>query len=140
MIFLAADASDAYRLEGMWPTSIQQLLARPDAARRLAGFLKLGANDVWGHPLVFEPFSPLRGYGRIISYGSDGQPGGKGAARDIILHYGENQKVSFSQRTEAPEPIASLAHVLSRLLHTTKQQHYITNSSISLTNSPSDQK
>ncbi|MEY2429177.1 MAG: Type secretion system protein [Verrucomicrobiota bacterium] len=140
MIFLAAAASDAYRLQGAWPTSIQELLARPGAAGRLRGFLKLGANDVWGNPLVFEPFSTSRGYGRIISYGSDGQPGGKGAARDIILNYGENQSVNFSQRSEAPEPIGSLVRVLSRLYHTSKPQPHIANSSISLTNAPSDQE
>src|SRR5437868_6732710 len=65
MIFLAANASDAYRFKGTWSTSIQQLLDQPYAGRRMKMFLKLGTNDVWGHPLVFEPFSSPRGYGRI---------------------------------------------------------------------------
>jgi hypothetical protein len=61
-------------------------------------FLKIGANDPWGHPIVFEPFDPLRGYGRIISYGFDGKPGGRGSAEDIIMHYCENQKMTIVKR------------------------------------------
>ena len=95
--FLGAAASEAHRFQGAWPASIQQLLARPDKAGNMAGFLKGGTNDSWGHPIIFEPFDAARGYGRIISYGADGRPGGRGSGRDIILHYGENQKMTVAK-------------------------------------------
>ena len=90
MIFLAAAASEAHkwRLHGGWPESIQQLAAQPDG--NMSVFLKLGTNDSWGHPIIFEPYSAARGYGRIISHGVNG-------TQDIILHYGDDQKMSFAK-------------------------------------------
>jgi general secretion pathway protein G len=85
MMFLAGAAKNYYFFHNKWPASIQQLIAQPDG--NMAEFLKLGTNDPWGHPIVFEPFDPLRGYGRIISYGADGQPGGQGGAEDIVTRY-----------------------------------------------------
>lgn len=89
-MFLAGAAAESYRFNYKWPASMQQLIAHPDG--NMAMFLKLGTNDAWGHPIDFEPFDPVRGYGRIISYGPDGQPGGQGSARHIIMHYAESQK------------------------------------------------
>ena len=85
MMFLAQAAREYYSFHNKWPASMQQLIAQPDG--NMAEFLKLGTNDPWGHPVVFEPFDPLRGYGRIISYGADGQPGGQGSAEDIVTRY-----------------------------------------------------
>jgi hypothetical protein len=42
-------------------------------------------NDSWSHLIVLEAFSRAHGYGRIISYGADGQAGGEGVAGDIII-------------------------------------------------------
>lgn len=90
--FLSAAASEAHRVQGAWPASVQQLVARPDSAGFMAIFLRGGTNDSWGNPIFFEPFDVKRGYGRIISYGADGLPGGLGSGRDLILHYGDNMK------------------------------------------------
>jgi hypothetical protein len=96
--FLAAAASEAQRFQGAWPASIEQLVARPDPSGSMAMFLKGGTNDAWGHPIVFEPFDSKRGYGRIISYGADGKPGGVGSSADIVLHYGYDQKMTVLKR------------------------------------------
>jgi hypothetical protein len=61
MMFLAWAASNYYFFHNKWPASIQQLIAQPDG--NMAEFLKFGTNDPWGHPVVFEPFDPLRGVG-----------------------------------------------------------------------------
>ena len=61
----------------------------------MALFLKAGTNNPWGEPIVLEPFDPERGYGRIISYGADAQPGSQDSAGEIIMHYGENQKMTI---------------------------------------------
>jgi hypothetical protein len=86
MIFLAASASEAQKRFGEWPASIEQLETQPDG--NMAIFLKLGTNDSWGHPIIFEPFSASNGYGRIVSHSANGR-------QDIILHYGYDQKVLF---------------------------------------------
>jgi hypothetical protein len=96
--FLAAAASEAHRWQGAWPTSIQQLVTWPDPSGNMAMFLKGGTNDSWGRPIVFEPFDPKRGYGRIISYGADAKPGGIGASADIVLHYADGQRMTFVER------------------------------------------
>jgi len=95
MCVLAAAASEAFKSQHVWPASVQDLIAHPDIGGNMAGFLKSGTNDLWGNPYLLEAFDPVRGYGRIISYGRDGLPGGKGSAKDIVLHYGENQSMKF---------------------------------------------
>jgi len=98
MVFLAAAASESYRFHNVWPTSIQQLVARPDPSGNITAFLKSGTNDAWGRSIAFEPFDPVRGYGRIVSYGIDGLPDGLGTTDDIVLNYGKNQKMTFAAR------------------------------------------
>ncbi len=97
MCIIAATASDAFRLQPVWPATVQDLVARPVNVNdtNLIAFLKYGTNDLWGHPIVLEAFDPVRGYGQVISYGQDGLPGGQGSAKDIVLHYGENQYMKF---------------------------------------------
>ena len=85
MMFLAGAATEYYRFHNKWPASMQQLMAQPNG--NMVEFLKFGTNDPWGHPVVFESFDPLRGHGRIISYGADGLPGGQGSAEDIVTPY-----------------------------------------------------
>jgi hypothetical protein len=97
-MLLAAAASEAHRFQGAWPTSMHELVARPDSSGNMAMFLKGGTNDSWGRPVVFEPFDPTRGYGRIMSYGADGKPGGVGASADIVLHYADDQRIAFLER------------------------------------------
>jgi hypothetical protein len=38
--------------------------------------------------LIYQPFDPAKGYGSVISYGSDGKPGGSGEAADIEVRFG----------------------------------------------------
>lgn len=43
--------------------------------------------DGWGRPIVYEPYSTNTGYGRVISYGRDGKPGGRDADADAELRF-----------------------------------------------------
>jgi len=98
-MFLGSAAVESFRLHSRWPESMQDLVAHPDGTNgNMAMFLRDGINDSWGHPIVMEAFSRGQGYGRIISYGADGQPGGKGIAGDIIMHYGNNRIVSLREQ------------------------------------------
>ena len=98
LMFLAAAASEYYDQNRAWPNSLQELMARPASGGNLAIFLTYGTNDFWGSPIVFEPFDLAHGYGRILSLGPDRKPGGMFQGRDIIVHYGTNQQMSFLRK------------------------------------------
>jgi len=84
-----ASALDLFFLDtGRYPTSSEGLVAlvqRPGAIASWNGpYVKGGTvpNDPWGNPYVYR--SPgQHGVYDLISYGSDGQEGGTGAAADI---------------------------------------------------------
>ena len=42
--------------------------------------------DPWGNPYVYEPSGA--DWADVLSYGADGQPGGKGAGADISGRFG----------------------------------------------------
>lgn len=74
-------ARAVYRFEdrrGRWPTSLDQL------AR---GFLDQPAIDPWGRALLYATKPGRRGY-VLGCYGSDGQRGGQGEARDWFIENG----------------------------------------------------
>ena len=82
-----ANSVELYRLEtGRYPEQLSDLVRRPDGVERWNGpyVRKLSQlQDPWGNDLVMQrpgengPFD-------IISYGSDGQPGGEGDDADIV--------------------------------------------------------
>lgn len=43
--------------------------------------------DAWGHEFVFEPPDARRGYGRILSFGRDGKPGGTSYDADLEVRF-----------------------------------------------------
>ena len=81
---------EQYRLEvGTYPTQEQglaALMAQPAGVRKWKGpYLKKEVPvDPWGNPYVFQLSANGREFD-LISYGSDGQPGGEGDAKDIAL-------------------------------------------------------
>lgn len=83
-----ARALDTYRLDvGKFPSTedgLQALVAPPSAAARWNGpyLSKALPNDPWGRPYVYRSPGSGRDYD-LVSYGSDGQPGGTGDAADI---------------------------------------------------------
>ena len=98
MMMLAGATSEAARFQHDWPASMQQLIAGHDPVGKPNLYLAGYTNDGWGRAIILEPFNSTKGYGRMISYGADGQPGGEGSANDLIMHYGENQNMSFVKR------------------------------------------
>lgn len=81
-----ANAIELYRLEtGRYPEEMTDLVKKPQGVERWNGpyIRKMSQlKDPWGHELVLQqpgengPFD-------VISYGSDGQPGGEGDDADI---------------------------------------------------------
>jgi hypothetical protein len=43
--------------------------------------------DAWRRNLIVIPYEPSCGYGKIISYGRDGKPGGVGKDRDLEVRF-----------------------------------------------------
>lgn len=83
-------ALDQYRLEvGTFPTQEQglvALMAAPPGVPNWQGpYLKKPVPlDPWGHPYIYQLLPSLKDID-ITSYGSDGQPGGDGDAKDVAL-------------------------------------------------------
>jgi general secretion pathway protein G len=83
-------ALEQYRLEvGTFPTQEQgldALMVQPAGVSKWQGpYLKKAVPmDPWGHPYIYK-LSDSRRDVDLISWGSDGQPGGEGDAKDIAL-------------------------------------------------------
>ncbi|MCX7005757.1 MAG: type II secretion system protein GspG [Kiritimatiellaeota bacterium] len=81
-------ASRIYHVEyGQWPVSLAGLTNNPRAIPFIK-FDDLGITDYWSHPLIYQPFDAAKGYGAVISYGRDGQPGGTGEDADLEVRFG----------------------------------------------------
>jgi general secretion pathway protein G len=83
-------ALDAFRLDvGRYPTSAEGLDALNTQPAGVAGWhgpylKKRIPPDPWGHPYVFKSPGEVNPHDYdLLSYGSDGQPGGDGDAADI---------------------------------------------------------
>jgi general secretion pathway protein G len=84
-IFQQASAN-YFQMLGTWPKSIHALVENPSNIFFVSASVK--TNDPWGRPIIYEPFDPSRGYGRVLSYGRDGKPGGEGPDADIERRFG----------------------------------------------------
>ena len=64
---------------GRWPQSLNELESNSTKTVFIVGPSK----DPWGRPFVYVPFNSATGFGRVISFGQDGKPGGTGLDADI---------------------------------------------------------
>ncbi len=76
-----ADGCSRYKDQfGKWPDTLDQVVAeRPDLA--------VTSTDAWGRAVVFVPYKESVGYGKVISYGRDGKPGGIGDDQDMEVRF-----------------------------------------------------
>jgi len=90
-IRILEQALEMYRLDMFdYPeqeAGLEALTALPsgaDAARyRKGGYVKLLPDDPWGRPYIYR-YPGDNGVYDILSYGSDGEPGGEDQAADIV--------------------------------------------------------
>jgi Type II secretion system (T2SS), protein G len=93
---VALASSSYHQFYGRWPTSLQDFGIYSPRNPKHYGFLtyantfSLATSDGWFHPLIYKPFDPSVGYGSVISYGRDGQPGGVGPDADIEVRFGRD--------------------------------------------------
>jgi hypothetical protein len=71
---------------GQWPASLNELVTNSHNTIFYAPSPN-GFRDGWKHPFIFELYTTNRGYGRILSYGRDGKPGGLGPNSDMELRF-----------------------------------------------------
>lgn len=77
-----ASECDKYEAEnGRWPNSLSELQKGPPV------YPSEYCTDAWGRMVIFVPFTNSPGYGKAISYGSDGKPGGTGLDRDFEIRF-----------------------------------------------------
>jgi len=74
-----------FAMTGRWPTSATELVSNPLGIIFI--YPSPPARDGWKRQLVYEPFDTNAGYGRVVSYGRDGKPGGSGADADIEVRF-----------------------------------------------------
>ncbi len=91
-IRILEQASEMYRLDMLdYPdentglSALQELPPGSDNADRYrpGGYVKFLPDDPWGRPYVYR-YPGENGVIDILSYGSDGEPGGEGLAADIV--------------------------------------------------------
>jgi general secretion pathway protein G len=64
---------------GRWPHSLLEL--KSNSTQMV--FIVAPSKDPWGRPFIYVPFNSVTGFGRVITYGRDGKPGGTGLDADI---------------------------------------------------------
>jgi hypothetical protein len=76
-----AASTNFFARAGRWPTSAAELVTNS------MGLVFISPSppipDSWGRHIVYQPYTSNAGYGRVISYGRDGRPGGIGPDADI---------------------------------------------------------
>jgi len=61
---------------GRWPTSLREVETN-------SSNVVFDHNDPWSRPYILIPYNSATGFGRILTYGRDGKPGGTGVDADI---------------------------------------------------------
>jgi hypothetical protein len=79
-------ASSAFQAHmSRWPTSASELVSNSVAIVFIVPSPPW--RDVWDHSIAYEPFTTNSGFGRAVSYGRDGKPGGLGQDADIEVKF-----------------------------------------------------
>jgi hypothetical protein len=81
LVFVAEGCDKYYKTNGVWPNSLETLHA-----------FRIDLNDpwtkdAWGRDVILVPYNVSLGYGEILSLGRDGQPGGSGVDRDLVVRF-----------------------------------------------------
>jgi len=84
---------DKYRAErSAWPSSMAQLLIlRPELNDPWD-------KDAWGRDVMLVSYDESLGYGKIVSYGRDGKPGGTGVDRDLEVRFPTEANAAWNKQ------------------------------------------
>jgi len=85
---IAATSRAFFFRMGYWPETMADLTNKHDKIIFLPGTSESYFIDAWGNPFEYEPFDLEYDSGVVISYGKDGQPGGKKLNHDLKMEFG----------------------------------------------------
>ena len=71
---------------GRWPSSLHELETNFTSLVFIANakvIVDTNHTDPWSRPYIFVPYNSATGFGRILTLGRDGKPGGIGVDADI---------------------------------------------------------
>ena len=86
LMVYATESRHFHEVYGRWPERIDEFAHNPKSITFIYSKALL-SSDAWGHPWVYEPFDPARGFGLARSLGRDGKRGGSGLDQDIELRF-----------------------------------------------------
>jgi hypothetical protein len=80
-MFVASGCDEYQAKYGNFPASLAELhTLREDLSEPWT-------QDAWERHLIISPYNKSLGYGRIISYGRDGKPGGNDNDKDLEVRF-----------------------------------------------------
>lgn len=78
---IAFASEEYFAAYGKWPSNLGTLVTAGRWAR-------LATNDAWGYCFRYVPHDSVRGFGVVITLGSDNKPGGLGTNADGVGFFG----------------------------------------------------
>lgn len=76
---------------GEWPSFLWEVAAPPRDQPLLTDRPSDGVfRDAWGNPIIYLPYDPKSGYGKILSLGRDCRNGGEGHDADLEVRFNES--------------------------------------------------
>lgn len=104
MVNLAKTFDEFQAQTGNWPTNLNQIKEfQPDWSTNMV--------DSYQRPFILVPFDKSKGYGELISYGRDGEPGGENKFdRDIFIRFPTYEETNYQWNEQMRQPIRPGAH------------------------------
>ncbi|HLX71495.1 MAG TPA: type II secretion system protein GspG [Verrucomicrobiae bacterium] len=100
LMFVAAGCDKYKETNGVFPDSLDVLHQfRADSNDPCS-------KDAWGQNVIVVPYEASRGYGKIISYGRDGKPGGVGKDRDLEVRFPVQENHDWNKKMADDTEIA----------------------------------
>ena len=82
---ISAASSQFHASMKRWPNPESELVSNTAAVAFISPSPPW--RDAWDRLIVYEPFTTNSGFGRAVSYGRDGKPGGDGRNADIEARF-----------------------------------------------------
>lgn len=92
MLYIAGGCDKFKEQHGGWPASLRELITA------LPEMNDPWCKDGWDRNFGFVPYDNHLGYGKLISYGRDGKPGGVGDDRDFEIRFPSNTNATWNEQ------------------------------------------
>jgi hypothetical protein len=100
LMFVAAGCDKYKQSNGAFPDSLEVLHGVGMEVN------DLWTKDAWRRDVIVIPYEASLGYGKIISYGRDGKPGGTGKDRDLEVRFPVEENHDWNKKMEGDTEIS----------------------------------